>query len=109
MSSLLEARIVGNKRFQDLLRSPEEIEKHLSSTQALVRRMAVAVESQPFIAGSAYSIADAFATAALARFTLHKFGDWWRGTDLEDYYARMKARPSFNAAGVIDTGTERDV
>ncbi len=57
----------------------------------------------------AYSLADAFATAALARFRIHGFEDWWRGTALEDYYGGMKARPSFKAAEVIDTGSERDL
>ncbi len=109
MAELLEGRIAGNRRFQKLLRHPEEIEDHLASTRALVQRMASAVERQPFIAGSAYSLADAFATAALARFRIHGFEDWWRGTALEDYYGRMKARPSFKAAEVIDTGSERDL
>lgn len=109
MAGLLEGRIAGNRRFQNLLRNPDEIEEHLTSTKALVARMAAAVEQQPFLAGSAYSLADSFATAALARFTMHKLQDWWRGTALEDYYGRMKARSSFEEAEVIDTGSERDL
>lgn len=109
MGELLEGRIAGNRKFQNLLRNPEEIEEHVASTRTLVQRMASAVESQPFIAGSAYSLADAFATAALARFRIHGFEDWWRKTALEDYYGRMRARPSFKAAEVIDTGGERNL
>ena len=109
MAGLLEGRIAGNRRFQTLLRNPDEIAGHLASTEALVARMAEAVRYQPFLAGSTYSLADCFATAALARFRLHELQDWWQGTALEDYYARMKVRPSFKAAEVIDTGSERDL
>lgn len=109
MADLLEGRIAGNKRFQTLLRKPDEIETHLASTKALVARMVAAVEKQQFLAGADYSLADSFATAALARFTIHKLQDWWRGTALEDYYDSMKARPSFEAAEVIDAGSERDL
>jgi glutathione S-transferase len=109
MASLLEGRIEGNRRFQALLRNPDEIGEHLASTQALVARMAEAVDRKPYIAGETYSIADCFATAALARFTIHGFEDWWQQTALEGYYTRMKARPSFSAAEVIDTGSERDL
>ncbi|MDU8911639.1 glutathione S-transferase family protein [Aestuariicoccus sp. MJ-SS9] len=109
MADLLEGRIAGNRRFQALLRNPEEIETHLASTRTLIDRMAAAVADQPFIAGPAYSVADCFATAALARFRIHRLTEWWRGTALEAYYDRMRARPSFEAAGVIDTGSERDI
>ena len=109
MADLLEGRIAGNRRFQTLLRNPDEIEEHLASTKVLVGRMAAAVKPQPFLAGSSYSLADCFATAALARFTMHRLQDWWRGTALEDYYQRMKARPSFETAKVMDAGSERDL
>ena len=109
MADLLEGRIAGNRRFQALLRNPDEIEGNLSSTEALVSRMAEVVRHQPFLAGTTYSLADCFATAALARFMIHRLQDWWQGTELEDYYERMKARPSFEAADVIDTGSERDL
>lgn len=109
MRSLLEGRIKGNRQFQAQLRDPQQIEKHLAATRQLVRRMVSAVEHQSFIAGPAYSLADAFATAAIACFTIHKFQDWWRGTALEEYFARMRARPSFEAAEVIDTGSEMEL
>lgn len=109
MADLLEGRIAGNRRFQSLLRDPDEIAKHLASTEALVGRMVSAVKQHPFLSGSAYSLADCFATAALARFTLHRLQDWWHGTELEGYYDRMKARPSFEAAEVMDSGSERDL
>lgn len=109
MADLLEGRIAGNRRFQTLLGKPDEIEGHLASTRALISRMAEAVNSQPFLAGPTYSLADCFATAALARFKIHRFQNLWRGTALENYYDRMKARPSFEAAEIMDTGSEKDL
>jgi glutathione S-transferase len=109
LREMLEARLAGNARFQALLRNPDEIAAHVEATRALVGRMTAAVSGAEFIAGPRYSVADCFATAALARFTIHGFAEWWAGTPLEAYYARMKARESFTAAEVIDTGTERDL
>ena len=109
LAGTLSARLEGNRRFQALLRDPAGIEAHLGATRVLIERMTSAAERARYIAGGAYSLADCFATAALARFTIHRLEDWWAGTALEDYYARMKARPSFAEAEVVDTGTERDL
>ncbi len=109
LSDIVTARREGNRRFQALLRDPAGIDAHLEATKTLIDRMAAAVEDQPFLAGDHYSLADCFATAALARFNIHRLAPWWERTPLEAYYARMKARESFAAAEVIDTGTERDL
>ena len=104
-----KARLEGNKRFQTLLRNAEAIEGHVAATKTLVDRMNAALKEQPHLAGASYSLADCFATAALARFTIHGLDLWWAGEPLEHYYATMKSRPSFTAAEVIDTGTEKDL
>ena len=109
LGDLIAARIEGNGRFQKLLRSPDKIEAYLSATRDLIDRMVQAIEGQMYLSGRTYSLADCFATAALARFTIHRFDPWWSGTPLKDYYERMKGRPSFQEAEVIDTGTERDL
>jgi glutathione S-transferase len=109
LKDLLKVRLEGNRRFQALLKDPEGIERHLADTHALIGKMADAVENQPFIAGEHYSLADCFATAALARFTIHGFANLWRNTALAGYYERMKARPSFTSAEVIETGSEKDL
>lgn len=109
LAELVAHRLERNTRFQRLLKDPAAIQEHLDSTRALVGRMTEAIATRPFFGGDRYSVADAFATAALARLTLHGFVPWWEATPLEDYYARMKARPSFATADVVDTGTERDL
>ena len=102
-------RIEGNRRFRALIKDPDAIEGHVAAVRALIDRMADAVAETGFLAGPAYSLADCFATAALARFRIHGFEEWWAETPLAEYWVRMKARPSFAAAEVIDTGTEADL
>ncbi len=109
LADVTTARLAGNTRFQKLLQDPEGVEDHLAATRALVDRMIAAAAIQPFIAGQTYSLADCFATAALARFSLHGFASWWADTALQDYYARMHDRRSFAVAEVIDTESERDL
>lgn len=103
------ARLEGNQRFKALLRDPAGIQAHVDAARELATRMTESVAEQGYVAGTSYSLADCFATAALARFTIHGFSEWWSGTALEEYYNRMKARPSFREAEVIDTGSERDL
>ncbi len=109
LADTTKARLEGNRRFQDLLRNPDQVGQHLDATRGLVDRMIDAVSLQPYLAGEEYSLADSFATAALARLIIHELDEWWSDTPLEDYYQRMKSRPSFKLADVIDTGTERDL
>lgn len=109
LSKTTRTRLEANQRFQQLLRDPQGIQRHLDATHTLVERMVTAVSDSPYLAGKIYSLADCFATAALARFTIHRLDDWWSDTPLEGYYARMKARPSFGTAEIIDNGTERDL
>lgn len=109
LGPLIAARLDGNKRFQALLKDPQGIIRHVADAFRLIDDMAKAVTANPFLAGSAYSVADCFATAALARFSIHGFTYRWRAGPLDDYYCRMKARSSFKLAEVIDTGSERDL
>jgi glutathione S-transferase len=109
LKALLDARLEGNQRFQALLKDPEGIERHVEASYDLIALMANALDRHAFLAGASYSLADCFATAALARFTIHGFAERWKDTSVADYYKRMKTRPSFCEAEVIDTGTERDL
>ncbi len=109
-ADLLKTRIEGNARFQAILASPDAVAGHIDAAQALVGRMEVALDGQDFIGHATYSLVDAFATAALARFALHGFDHWWvdgANNQVAAYYERMKARPSFSEAGVLDHGSER--
>lgn len=109
LSEMIAARQEGNQRFQALLRDPDGIDAKIEEARLLVDRMIRALDQTPFLAGASYSLADCFATAALARLTIHRLENWWVGTSVEEYYARMKDRPSFEAAEVIETGTEKDL
>jgi glutathione S-transferase len=108
----LDRRIAGNERLQKILADPAEVERHVGEARAVVDRLDAALADQDFLAADHYTLADAFASAALARFRLHGFEHWWSGGangHVADYYARMKTRPSWSEAGVMDEGSERDL
>ena len=110
-ADLLDARIAGNARLQAILAAPSETAKYIEAGRVLTVRIGAALGPHDFVCGDAYTLADAFATAALARFRLHEFAQWWEegaNDTVAAYYDRMKARPSFAAADVLDTGSERD-
>ncbi|MGI9395575.1 MAG: glutathione S-transferase family protein [Boseongicola sp.] len=109
LAGTTKVRLEGNRKFQALLQDPDAIESHMAATRSLVDRMNKALDNQAHLAGNNYSLADCFATAALARLTIHKLDHWWAGQPLECYYAKMKIRPSFAAADVVDIGTEKDL
>ena len=111
-ASVLDARIAGNERLQAALADPAEIARHMDEARLLVGRIDDALSQTRFVSDDSYTLADTFATAALARFRLQGFEDWWSGgtnPNVADYYWRMRERPSWSAAGVVDTGTESDL
>ena len=108
----LDRRIAGNERMQKILADAAAVELHIGEAKALVGRLDAALAGRDFVAAAHWTPADAFATAALARFRLHGFEGWWSSGDnanVAAYYRRMHERPSFAEANVIDVGTERDL
>ncbi len=111
-AEVLDRRIAGNDRLQQVLASPTEVEQKIGEARALVGRIDSALASRDFVSAAHWTLADAFATAALARFRLHGFDGWWSNGENENvasYYARIRRRKSFVDAGVVDAGTESDL
>jgi glutathione S-transferase len=111
-AELLERRIAGNENLLKILADREETARHVDDAKVLVGRIDEALSRHEFVSAGHYTLADTFATAALARFRLHGFHTWWSGGEnahVADYYRRMQARPSWQAAGIIDQGSERDL
>jgi glutathione S-transferase len=106
LKDLLDARIAGNERFQAVLKDPAAVDEHLESTHELVRRLDTQLATSRFVAGDTYSLADTFATAALARFDLHDYDHWWSNGSLgavAEYYDRVQKRASWATAGVVNS------
>jgi glutathione S-transferase len=111
-AEILDSRIAGNERLQAALADRAQIARHVDEARALVSRINRALAEAPFVSGNRYTLADIFATPALARFRVHGFDEWWSdGTNanVADYYRRMRERPSWSAGAVVDTGNERDL
>jgi glutathione S-transferase len=106
-AEVLDSRIAGNDRLQAALASPGEITRHVGEARALVGRIESALGKAPFVGGNHYTLADTFATPALARFRQHGFEAWWSAganPNVADYYRRMRERPSWSSAAIVDSG-----
>ena len=111
-ATVLDARIAGNERLQAALADPAEIARHVNEARLVVGRIDDALSQKAFVSDDNYTLADTFATAALARFRLQGFEEWWSNganPNVADYYRRMRERASWSAARVVDTGTESDL
>ncbi len=111
-TEILSSRIAGNAKMQEILTQPAEVERHVGEAKALVSQIDRALARAPFVSADHYTLADCFATAALARFRLHGYEPWWSAGDnshVAAYYRRMQERPSWTTAGGVDTGSEHDM
>ena len=109
---LLDQRIAGNDRLQALLANPDETARHIDEARTLVSQIDNALSHTRFVSDDRYTLADTFATAALARFRLHGFEEWWSdgaNANVANYYRRVRERPSWSAAGVVDFGNENEL
>ena len=57
----------------------------------------------PWLCGGQYSLADAFWTVAVARFQFLRLERWRGRPALAEWYARVKARPSFQTGDVWES------
>jgi glutathione S-transferase len=108
----LDRRMAGNERLQRALAEPAEVERHVGEARALVARLDQTLAGFPFVSGGSYTLADTFATAALARFRMHGYDTWWQNganPHVAAYYTRMQERASWSEAGVVDSADERDI
>jgi glutathione S-transferase len=78
-AELLERRIAGNENLLNILADREETARHVGEAKALVGHIDEALSEHEFVSAGHYTLADTFATAALARFRLHGFHIWWSG------------------------------
>ena len=65
-----------------------------------VDEMNALLDGQPWLAGDNYSLADTVWTVGVARFMMLKIEPLEGRPALGDWYERVKARPSFEAANV---------
>lgn len=111
-AAVLDRRILGNERLQAILGEPAEVERHVGEAKELVAQINRALAKTLFVSADHYTLADAFASAALARFRLHGFEEWWsngENANVDAYYRRMRHRPTWDVAGVVDSGSEREL
>ena len=93
---------------QGILADPVLVERHVAAARSVVDWLDDALTRTAFAVAGQYTLADTFATAALARFRKHGFDHWWTGgksPHVSRYYDAMKVRPSWAEAAVDEGGS----
>jgi tetrachloro-p-hydroquinone reductive dehalogenase len=98
LADLYEARLDDVRQWKHVSSTPEEVDARREKVDAALAEMEAALDHD-FLAGDTYSLADVTWTVMLARLKFMGFVDRW-GKRTKAYYARMKARPSFDEAQV---------
>ena len=100
-----ELRAEYEAKFQDIselknqTQSPEIVKSHRAKLNSELDALDKTLESQPFIAGSTYSLADVIWTVSLTRMLFLKQHSVIESRpNLNAYYNRMRARPSYEEA-----------
>lgn len=78
----------------------EDVEASLEQIGATCARMHAALERGPWLLGQTYTLADVIVAPLIDRMADLGFSDIWetKYPRVADWYARMKARPAFQAA-----------
>ena len=99
LTPLYDARIADVQQWQQVSASDEEIAVRRDAVIAALGEVEEALAASPFLAGDSYTLADVGWTVMLARLIFMDL-DKHFGEHTMAYYARMKARDSFETADI---------
>lgn len=103
LAAAYDARIADIREWHRTLQEPAKIAAILEEVDVALGEVDEALARGPFLGGDAYSLADVAWTIVLGRLRMLGLGghvDRW--PRVAEYYARMRARPSFTAARLMD-------
>lgn len=89
--------------FSANFRNPAHVEKIREQVRNAFGEMETTLGKHPWLCGEQYTLADAFWTVAVARFTFLDLDPLSGRPALADWYSRVKTRPSFRAADVWES------
>jgi len=94
-----EDRLRDVDAWEATVREPRSAEQLRGEATALLDEFGRHLEDRRFVAGAAYSLADAVWTVVLARTKQLRLDDRW-SESIRAYYVRMRERPSFAQADI---------
>lgn len=100
MADVYTAKIEDITGFAERAVDPEVAAAHHRQVEQKLDELNALLNKQPWLAGSTYSFADAVWTVGVARFIMLHLDPLENRPALADWYARVKARPSFEQADV---------
>jgi glutathione S-transferase len=102
-----QARLDDLSEWTETITKSETMAALVSRMDDMLDRLQDRLADHEWLAGDAYTLADVVWTVLLARLKMLGFNDRFEGEArpaIAAYYARMKARPSFAKAGLVEVG-----
>ena len=103
LAETYETRLEDIEQWEEVSSDPEAVEALEGRLEGILEEAESSLQEHDWIAGDAYSRADAFLTGLLARLDFMGQTSRWTGgarPNLAGYYARVQERPSFTEADV---------
>ncbi|HAT35861.1 MAG TPA: hypothetical protein DCS82_09110 [Rhodospirillaceae bacterium] len=103
MTAIYQVKLDLVTDWQDRLRDTELVDTLVDRLQEMLDKLEERLAGREFIASGNYTLADVVWTALLARLEMLGFKRMWSfgaRPNIENYYIRMKQRPSFSCAPV---------
>ena len=103
LAEVYRAKYRDIEEFSNKASDPAQMEAMRAQMRGAFDQMENALGKNPWLAGAQYSLADTFWTVAVARFAFLGFQPLAGHPALADWYARVKARPSFQIADIWES------
>lgn len=103
MTAIYQVKLDLVTDWQDRLRNPDLVDKLVERLHEMLDKLEERVSGREFIVSANYTLADVVWTAFLGRLEMLGFKRMWSfgaRPSIEEYYIRMKRRPSFFCAPV---------
>ncbi len=102
LSEIYAAKIADIEMFSANANNDEHMQRIRATLDSVLNQLDYALTVRRFVAGEAYSMADLVWTVGVARFIMFGMDPFGNRPALAEWYGRMKARPSFDAALVME-------
>ena len=102
LSAIYDAKIADIEMFSANANNEEHMQRIRATLESVLNQLDYALTVRPFVAGDGYSMADLVWTVGVARFVMFGMDPFENRPSLAEWYGRMKARPSFDAAMVME-------
>ena len=106
LAEIYDYKLEDLRAWRSSIASQEDVARAREEMRAVLARVGARLDEFPYLAGECYSLADLAWTCIFARLKMLDLADsFWGRSQLPrvaEYYERLRARPSFVRAGVVE-------